>query len=176
MNAIPSLISLVGYRGTGKSTVAKLLAAQLGWSSIDTDTEIERRAEKSIKDIFADGGEAAFRDWETTVVRDVLQKNRIVAALGGGAVLRPQNRAAIRSGQVVWLTADSATILQRVLSDPASSARRPNLTTAGGMAEIEQLLAVREPLYRECADCTIDTVGKTPEQVVGEIVCLLKLG
>jgi shikimate kinase len=170
-----NLVSLIGYRGTGKSSVAKLLAQRLGWSWIDSDVEIERRAAKSIKEIFDDGGEPAFRDWESAVVADVAQHTELVLSLGGGAVLRPENRAAIRRGRVVWLTADPATIERRVHADPSTSARRPNLTTAGGLAEIEHLLALREPLYRECADSTVDTVQKTPEQVVDEIVCFLKL-
>jgi shikimate kinase len=168
-----TLISLIGYRGTGKSTVAKLLASKLGWTWVDSDEEIERRAGKSIKEIFQDGGEPAFRDWESTVIADVLQRDKLILSLGGGAGLRPQNRAAIRRGQVIWLTADPRTIELRVSGDPSTSARRPNLTTAGGLAEIEHLLSLREPLYRECADGAVDTVGRTPDQVVDEIVCLL---
>lgn len=169
------LVFLIGYRGTGKSTVARLLANRLGWSWVDTDTEIERRAGKSIREIFVSGGESAFRDHEATVVEDVSKLGRAVVALGGGAVLRDANRKAIQNGVVIWLTADPPTISLRVSSDSTTSERRPNLTISGGLAEIEQLLAVRVPRYRECADCVVDTVGKAPDQVADEIVCFLQL-
>src|SRR5262245_55571035 len=99
------LVSLIGYRGTGKTTVAKLVAERLGWRWKDADDVLESRAGMSIKDIFAQGGEAAFRDWETSVVQDLTQLDQTVLALGGGVVLRPANREAIRRGWVVWLTA-----------------------------------------------------------------------
>lgn len=170
-----ALIALIGYRGTGKSTIAQLLAQRLGWSWVDADAELEKRAGQTIKAIFAEEGEGGFRDRETAVVLDLAQRDHTVLALGGGCVLREVNRQAIRRGLVVWLTADPRSIAARIAADPTTSERRPNLTTAGGLAEIEQLLAVREPLYRECADCSVDTVGKTPEQVVDEIVCFLQL-
>jgi shikimate kinase len=168
------LVMLIGYRGTGKSTVARLLAERLGWAWIDADDEIERRAGRTIREIFAIGGEVAFRGWESQVVEDLSRRRHSVVALGGGAVLRHENRAWIREGWVVWLTAPAETVLARVAADPATASRRPNLTVSGGLAEIQQLLIVREPLYRECADCVVNTVDKTPEQVTGEIVCFLQ--
>ena len=91
-------------------------------------------------------------------------------ALGGGAVLREENRRAIRAaGPVVWLTASVDTILERLAADPATASRRPNLTTAGGRAEIEALLATRTPIYRECATLVVDTEGKTRGRSGGEI-------
>ena len=87
---------------------------------------------------FADDGEAAFRDLEATSRRELCRRRRTVVALGGGAVLREENRRAIRAaGPVVWLTASVDTILERLAADPATASRRPNLTTAGGRAEIE---------------------------------------
>jgi shikimate kinase len=169
-----SLVMLIGYRGTGKSTVARLLAERLGWVWIDADDEIERRAGRTIREIFAMGGEVAFRGWESQVVEDLSRRRHSVVALGGGAVLRHENRAWIREGCVVWLTAPAETIQARVAMDPATASRRPNLTISGGLAEIQQLLAVREPLYRECADWVVDTVDKTPDQIADEIVCFLQ--
>ena len=89
-------IALIGYRGAGKTTVAAELARRLGWDWIDADVEIERRAGKSIAAIFADSGEPAFRELEAAVVADLSRRDRAVLALGGGAVLRDDNRQAIR--------------------------------------------------------------------------------
>jgi shikimate kinase len=164
-------IFLIGYRGTGKSTVAALLAGRLGWQSIDADLEVERGAGKSIAAIFAEEGEPAFRDLETEVVAVLAQQKNAVIALGGGAILRADSRAAIRgAGRVVWLTAEVDTIESRLAADETTSQRRPNLTAAGGRAEIELLLAEREPRYRECATLLVATDGKTSDEVADEIM------
>lgn len=162
---------LIGYRGAGKSSVAGELAHRLGWESVDADIEVERRAGRSIAEIFAEGGEASFRELESQVLAELLQRPRIVLAAGGGAVLRTDNRERIVSaGKVVWLKADAATIFRRVAADETSSARRPNLSTRGGEQEIVELLAQRMPLYRQCANLEIDTEGKTPAEVADEIL------
>jgi len=161
---------LIGYRGTGKTTVARLLAERLGWQWLDADEELERRAGKTIAAIFADEGEPAFRDLESQVLADLVQRDRHVIALGGGVVQRPENRALIKqAGAVVWLTADPDTIQSRIAADATTSQRRPNLTTAGGLDEIRKLLTQREPFYRECASFSIDTSGQTPNELAAEI-------
>ena len=163
-------VFLIGYRGTGKSTVARALAERLGFDCLDTDEFVEQRAGKSIAEIFADQGEAAFRDLETQVVREVSAAQRTVVALGGGAVLREENRKAIMAaGPVVWLTASVDSILMRLAADDTTAGRRPNLTAAGGRAEIESLLSQRTPVYRDCATLIVDTEGKTAAQVADEI-------
>lgn len=168
-------IALVGYRGVGKTTVARQLALRLGWEWIDADVEVELRAGKSIAALFADAGEAAFRDLESDVVADLCERPRAVLALGGGAVLRESNRAAIaRCGAVVWLQASVAQIAERLAADPATASQRPNLTSAGGRAEIEQLLAARLPLYRSCATLEVETDGKSPADLADEIMSALK--
>jgi shikimate kinase len=167
-------IFLIGYRGTGKSTVAALLAERLGWQSVDADHEIERRVGRSIAQIFTEEGESAFRDLETQVVAGFARLRSAVIALGGGTVLRAENRAAIRGlGTVVWLTASADTIESRLAADESTAQRRPNLTAAGGRAEIEQVLAAREPTYRECATLTVATDGKTSAEVANEIFAQL---
>jgi shikimate kinase len=167
-------IFLIGYRGTGKSAVARHLAERLGFDSIDADEEIERRAGKSIATIFADDGEPAFRNLESQLVAELARRRRTVIALGGGAVLRETNRIAIRAaGPVVWLTAPVDVIVARLATDPATAGRRPNLTKTGGRAEVEALLAERTPIYRECATLTVDTDGKTCAQVADEIAASL---
>jgi shikimate kinase len=170
MENLDTSILLIGYRGTGKTTVAKLLAARRGWDWIDADDEIERRAGKSIAEIFADDGEAVFRNLESHVVADPCRWRRAVIALGGGAVMNEENRTAIRlAGRVVWLTATVETLSRRLAADATTASRRPNLTSSGGMTEIETLLATREPIYRACATFEVDTEGKTPAEIVEEI-------
>jgi shikimate kinase len=163
-------IFLIGYRGTGKTTVARLVARRMGRESLDADYEIERRADKLIAAIFTDDGEPAFRELEASVIRD-LAKTKLVVSTGGGAILREENRQAMQSaGPIIWLTASVDTIAQRIAADAATARLRPNLTAAGGRAEIEAVLAARTPIYRECATFVVDTEGKTPQDVAGEIV------
>lgn len=166
-------VFLIGYRGTGKSTVARLLALRLGCDWVDADVEIELRAGKSIAAIFADDGEPVFRDLESQVVAELARRQNSVVALGGGVVLRAENRRAIAVGTVVWLKASAETILGRLARDPATSERRPNLTTQGGRDEVVKLLAEREPIYRGCADFQVDTDGKNPAEIADEILALI---
>ena len=168
-------VVLIGYRGTGKSTVGRLLASQLDMPFVDADEELERRAGRSIRDIFASGGESVFRDLETAVLVDLMGEDKRVLALGGGVILRPENRALIcqATNCVVWLQGDAQTLAQRISADRTTSLRRPNLTATGGREEIEHLLAMREPLYRECAQFTVRTEGQSPEQIASQVVSLL---
>ncbi|MCI0458778.1 MAG: shikimate kinase AroL [Gemmataceae bacterium] len=169
-----SLVFLVGYRATGKTTVARLLAERLGWNWVDADEELERRAGCTIREVFAAEGETGFRDREEAVLAEVCGRERLVVATGGGVVLREANRQRMRAGgRVVWLTADSATIWARLQTDPTTAERRPALTV-GGLAEIEELLRQREPLYRACADVVVDTARRSPEDVVNAILQALE--
>jgi shikimate kinase len=169
-------IALIGYRGTGKTTVAQWLATRLGWDWVDADVEVELRAGKSIAAIFADDGEPAFRDLESVVVEELCGRSLTVLALGGGAVQRESNRQEIKKcGAVVWLQASVETIQERIAADPATAARRPNLIGAGGRAEIERLLAQRTPNYRACATLEVDTDNKTPTEIADEILAALGL-
>jgi shikimate kinase len=158
---------LIGYRGTGKTTVGRLVAAARGWPCVDADEEIERRAGKTIAEIFQEQGEPAFRELEAAVVADFTTRTDHVVSLGGGAILRAESRKQLKaSGKTVWLTAAPQTILARLEQDAWTRQRRPALTVhATPLAEIEHLLAAREPLYRECADQIIDTEGKSPEEI-----------
>ena len=165
------ILTLIGYRATGKTTLARLLARRLGWEWIDADVEIERRAGKSIARIFAEDGEPAFRDREAQVIADLCRRDKLVLAAGGGAPLREENRAAMRAaGQVVWLTARPETILQRMNADATTAARRPNLTDRKPLEEIVHLLARREPIYRQTADLVVDTENHPPEELAEEIL------
>lgn len=164
-------IALIGYRGTGKTAVARQLALSLGWDWIDADVEVELAAGKSIAAIFADDGEPPFRELEAAVLADLIQRDHTILALGGGVVLRPANRTLVRqAGRVVWLTATAQTIAARLAADATTTSRRPNLTAVGGLDEIRRLLDERSPLYRQCGDLEIDTEAKTPAQVSAEIL------
>ena len=166
---------LIGYRATGKTTLARLLAERLGWDWIDADVEIERRADKSIARIFAEDGEPAFRDLEAQVIADLCRRDRLVLAAGGGAPLRPESRRAMRqTGKVVWLTARPETILARMSGDTTTTTRRPDLTDKGPLQEIIHLLEVRTPIYQELAHLAMDTEGKTPAELADEIVTTLQ--
>src|SRR5262249_557274 len=124
--ANPPLLFLIGYRCTGKTTVARLLAENLGWDWIDADSALEARYEKSIRQIFAEEGEAGFRDKEKKIFAELCQLRGHVIATGGGVVLRDINRQRMRSsGKVVWLTAEARTIWNRLQADPITAERRP---------------------------------------------------
>jgi shikimate kinase len=170
------ILTLIGYRATGKTTLARLLAERLGWPWIDADVEIERRAGKSIAQIFAADGEPAFRELEAQVIADLCRRDRLVLAAGGGAPLRPDSRLAMREGgKVVWLGAPPETILARMSGDATTAARRPSLTDKAPLQEIVHVLESRTPIYRQAAHLAIDTEGKTPEDLASEILEQLKL-
>jgi shikimate kinase len=167
---------LIGYRGTGKSTAARILARQLLLPMIDIDDLVESRAGRSIRAIFEQEGEIGFRQWEGAILLEVTLMHRTIVATGGGIVLSSMNRRLLRlSGRTAWLTADTATIWQRMQEDATTWERRPNLTV-GGPAEIDELWRVREPFYRECADCTVETTGRSPEEVAALVRAGLNLG
>jgi shikimate kinase len=164
---------LIGPRGSGKSTVARLLAERLGWEAVDADAELERRCGRSIRTVFAEEGEEGFRRHEADLLAELCRRERVVIATGGGVVLREENRDRLRlAGKVAWLTADLDTLWQRISQDPSSGERRPRLSpgAADGRAELEELVRAREPLYRACADCVVDTTGRTPEEVAGLVL------
>jgi shikimate kinase len=165
-------VTLIGYRGTGKTTVAAGLARRLGCPWWDADVELERRVGTTIASLLRDHGEPYFRDEESGVLGELLAKPEGVLATGGGVILRPGNREHLRKkgGCVVWLTAPSPILRRRLAADPTTASRRPGLTNADPLAEIESILAVREPLYRACADVVIDASVASPEEVVESIL------
>jgi shikimate kinase len=170
-------IALIGYRGTGKTSVAQLLARRCGWDWVDADVEVELRAGKSIAAIFADNGEGAFRDLEAKVVAELCERERTVLALGGGAILRETSRQLLdRCQAVVWLRASAETLAKRIDRDPSTAERRPNLTNHGGRTEIAALLAEREPFYRGCATLEVDTENKEPAEIADEIFAAVNVG
>ncbi|MFV2066974.1 MAG: shikimate kinase [Pirellulales bacterium] len=167
---------LIGYRGSGKTTVARRLSELLGWPWLDSDVEIERASGHTIAHIFAEQGEATFRDLETAALERLCRRDRMVLAVGGGAVLRDGNQVLLRrAGKVVWLAAAVDTLHRRIGGDATTAGRRPNLTNVGGRNEVVELLAARTSIYRAMADLTVDTENKAPDQVATEIVDRLNL-
>jgi shikimate kinase len=163
---------LIGSRGTGKSTVGRILAGRVARTFRDVDLEIEARAGRSIRSIFTEWGEPAFRDWEERTLATVMEANPgAILATGGGAVLREVNRRRIHAfGFVVWLTADPRELARRLETDPRGLAERPALTAAGTLPELARVLHERSPLYRELADSVVETGGRSPEDVVDAVL------
>jgi shikimate kinase len=162
---------LTGYRGSGKTTIGRLVASRLGRRCIDLDDEIETHAGRSIREVFADSGEATFRDLETAALVRVAADSAAVISLGGGAILRQKNRDVIaKTGIAVWLKIDADTVIQRLSGDATTAERRPSLTGLPPREEVESLLNKREPLYREVAVYEVDTAGQDIKTIADEIV------
>ena len=161
-------IVLIGYRGTGKSTVGKILATRLGRELVSTDAEVVKRAELAIPEIVQRFGWEHFRDLESEVCRDLGRKDDLIIDTGGGAILRQQNVDILkRNGTLFWLTAEVPTIARRIGGDT----QRPSLTgTKSFTEEIQEVLELRLPKYQAAADHVIATEGRTVEEVVA---CIL---
>jgi len=167
---VPTSIFLIGYRGSGKTTVGRALADRLGWTFADADAILEERFGTTIRQIFAEESETGFRNKESMVLTDLCANTETVIATGGGVILRAENRARITSsGFVAWLSADSRTLWARIQADPTTAARRPALSS-GGQLEVEELLAARERWYRACADLEVPVAALSPEQAADAIL------
>ncbi|MET7970618.1 shikimate kinase [Micromonospora sp. NPDC005305] len=160
---------LVGAPGSGKTTVGRALAAALGVGFRDTDTDIEQLAGKPIPEIFVDEGEEHFRTLERAAVAAGLASHSGVLALGGGAVLAEDNRAALVGHTVVHLSVELTDAVKRV----GLGAGRP-LLALNPRATLRHLMEQRRPLYAEVATATVLTDGRTPEEIATEIGALLK--
>ncbi|MBO8163177.1 MAG: shikimate kinase [Brevibacillus sp.] len=158
-------VILIGFMGTGKTTVGKALAARLNWPHLDLDQYIAEREKRSIADIFASEGEARFRQIESELLAEVLQSGKQVITTGGGVVLRRQNVLAMQAGGlVIALKAAPEEIIRRVSTDQG----RPLL--AGDVTErVHRLLAERAGMY-DFAPLQVDTTGRDIEEIVDEIM------
>lgn len=170
-------ILLTGYRGTGKSSIGKILADLLGFDFIDTDLAIEKRQGESIAEMVGRGGWDTFRRKEEDLLRELARRKNIVIASGGGSVMHEKAWKKLRENALaVWLTVDIKTICQRLSADSNTDDQRPALTEMGTMDEISMVLSERQPLYKKSSDLTINTEGKTPEEVAEVIAAELKKG
>lgn len=160
-------VILIGFMGSGKTTVGFRLSYRLRKPVIDTDKEIEREEQRSIAEIFAREGEAYFRDRETMCLQKLLRtvKEQIIS-VGGGLPLREENRKLLRElGQVFYLQASAETIYERVRNDTT----RPLLQGDDPQGKIRIMLAERDGYYRDAADVVINVDGKSFEQILDEI-------
>ncbi|MCE9535884.1 MAG: shikimate kinase [Nitrospirae bacterium] len=164
-------IVLIGYRGTGKSTVGRLLAARLGRTLVSTDAEIVARAKRAIPEIVAQEGWDYFRDLESDICRELAGRDQLVIDTGGGAILRPQNVEALKkSGRLFWLTASVETIATRIGGDN----QRPSLTgTKSFVDEIADVLRERTPKYQAAADHVVATDDRSIDQLVEALLTLV---
>ncbi len=167
-------IILIGFRGTGKTTIGKLLAKQLGKEFIDADVYLEKKEGMSIKDVFKKGGETLFRDIESKVITELSLLDNKVIATGGGAVLREENVKNLkRHGIIILLDADANTLHKRIQRDSHSQQRRPNLTAQGGFEEVQFLLEQRRPTYDKIADFVINTAHVSVASTAQKIQTLI---
>lgn len=163
-------IVLTGFMGTGKTYTGRALARSLGIKFVDTDVLIEKEAGITIPDIFEKFGEPHFRGLEREIVKRVSQENGAVIAVGGGAIVNPDNLADLKKkGVIICLKASPEVILSRV----ERNSDRPLLQVEDRIGKITELLEKRAPYY-EKADFTVDTDGKTPEQVAEEILEIVR--
>ncbi len=153
--------------GAGKSTIGRLLATRLQFDFFDTDSVIEERTGADIPWIFDVEGEAGFRDRETAVLKELMDYSKAVIATGGGIVIREENRRVLSSsGKVIYLTAGIDQLVERTYKDK----KRPLLQVDDPRAKITSLINERDPLYRVVATHVVETGGRSPKNVVQEIV------
>ncbi len=160
---------LVGMMGAGKTTVGRRLAARLGRRFLDSDEEIEKAAQMTIPEIFAQRGEPEFRAGEMRVISRLLKENDLVLATGGGAFVNPETRALVKSGAVsVWLKADLDVLFERV----SRRSNRPLLKTADPRGTLEKLIEDRYPIYAE-ADITVTSRDVPQDSVAADVISAL---
>lgn len=163
---------LIGYRGTGKSTVAGLLATRLGWKAISTDAQIVEKAQRPIPDIVASDGWEHFRNLETEVCLALKDRDRLIIDTGGGLILRPENVEALKPNSLIfWLTATVPTITRRISDDT----QRPALTSGKTFVEeIQEVLIERTPKYQAAANHTVATDDLSPEEIASQILTIAR--
>ncbi|MEW6488955.1 MAG: shikimate kinase [Thermodesulfobacteriota bacterium] len=159
------VVILTGFMGTGKSATGRLLARELGWDFLDLDEEVERAAGKSVARVFAEEGEARFREREAQALCRALTRTRLVIATGGGVLGREENRRSLAGRIVVNLDASAEECLRRVRRSPVE---RPLLSGPDPEAAARRLWEERRPLYA-AVPRRVDTTGKTPGEVAREI-------
>jgi shikimate kinase len=175
-NALGMNVILIGYRGCGKTTIGQKLADRLWQTFVDIDDLIVRRAGKNIKQIFEEDGEPAFRDIESSVLREVLATDDTVIGLGGGTVIRDENRKLLKSSgaKIIYLRCELAELDRRIRADTRTAETRPALTHLGGtIDEIRVKLAEREPHYREVMTSELEVTNLTPADAVHHIARML---
>ena len=164
-------IVLTGYRCSGKTTIGKILAGDLGRRFVDTDRVIEERAGSSIKEYVSVNGWEKFRDLEREIVADIALGDNLIIATGGGVVIEPENMTNLRkNGWVVWLQVDPETIRDRMGKDVHTVGARPSLSGEGSLNEIEEVLKERHELYAWSFDHRLRTDSVSPAETAEAII------
>lgn len=164
-------IVLIGYRGSGKSTVGGRLAAHLGMRFVDIDHLIEERHGARISDMVKSHGWDHFRAIEKRVIKEISRLDHLIIAPGGGAVLDVNNIMALRRrGIMIWLKASPEVLIKRIDNDPHTIHQRPPLTQKESFEEIEEVLTYRGPFYEWASEIQIDTSTLKIEEVAGKIL------
>jgi len=167
-------VVLMGYRGTGKTSVGRFLATKLERPFLDSDELIKASLRKSVREMVAEKGWDFFRQEEKRVVAELSGKDGCIFALGGGAVLDEENVRNLKpKGFFVYLTAEAETIVDRLKGDGKTLEQRPSLAGKDPDEETKSLLKAREPLYAKIADCRVDTSELSIEEVAAEVLRIL---
>jgi len=165
--APPPRVALIGFMGAGKSTIGRQLAARLGYAFVDVDQRIEARSGRTIRAIFAESGEEAFRRLASQTLAELATRRRVVIASGGGAPARPENRGFFLTAATFYLEISFEEFLRRTASSPV----RP-LRSSRSADELRALFERRQPVYRELGK-PVRSEGRSPREIVEEILELL---
>ena len=169
------IVYLIGYRCTGKTTLARQIAQSLGWAWVDADVKLTEDYGRTVADIVADEGWPGFREKEKKVLQELSGKTDHVIATGGGVILDPENVDIMKEkGVVVWLQADPDTILSRMVQDQATDDQRPALTDKKLQQEIIDTLEERLPLYKGAMHFSVDTANRDIAEIQGLILKTLE--
>lgn len=164
-------IVLIGPRGAGKTTIGRLLAAELERDFVDSDELIEKRTLLTIREIFEICGESYFRGLESRVIDEISRENGKVIATGGGAVLRYRNVANLkRKGRIIFLDVDPEVAYRRLMKDPATHDLRPTLSGKSMLEELQEQVERRRHYYLTAADHVVETSDKVEDQVLREVL------
>lgn len=165
-------VVLIGFRGSGKSTVGLALAGKLGREFIDCDAWIEKHTGLTIREIFEKHGESHFRTLESQAIGDLSAMDGKVIATGGGAALKYQNMQVFKrnGGKIFFLEVAAETAFLRIQNDESTRSRRPPLTEKDPLTEVKEQIEFRRPYYLKGADVTVSTDGRSMDEVVSEIL------
>jgi shikimate kinase len=167
-------IVLIGYRGTGKSTVGGRLALRMGKNFVDTDELVEKRQGLAIRDIVESKGWAYFRAVEKKIIEEISGRDDLIIAPGGGSVLDAENVRFLReNGFIIWLKAERHILAKRMEQDPRTHFSRPALTGRGALEELGEVMAIRTTFYEKAADAELDTSVLNVEEAVEALLSII---
>jgi shikimate kinase len=168
-------IVLIGYRGSGKSTVGKSLAERLGMRFVDTDHLIEEHQGNQIAEIVKLHGWDGFRAMERKIISEISSDDRLIIAAGGGAVLETENVKSLKkNGFIIWLKGSIHVLFQRMAKDFRTATGRPSLTGRGTMEELEEMIAYRRDFYEKASEVQVDTSVLSVDEVVDGILSIFE--